>query len=85
MSNKEMFILLFFSFTMPTFFKGRKRVLDESDLFRALKEHKSGKFELFRQINVIMILFFLLLLNKTSAFLYRSWEHFLAVLNVCKA
>ncbi|XP_005190478.1 probable multidrug resistance-associated protein lethal(2)03659 [Musca domestica] len=32
---------MMFCFTMPTFFKGRKRVLDESDLFRALKEHKS--------------------------------------------
>ncbi|XP_061402316.1 probable multidrug resistance-associated protein lethal(2)03659 [Musca vetustissima] len=32
---------LMFCFTMPTFFKGRKKVLDESDLFRALKEHKS--------------------------------------------
>ncbi|XP_005190477.1 probable multidrug resistance-associated protein lethal(2)03659 [Musca domestica] len=32
---------MMFCFTMPTFFKGRKKVLDESDLFRALKEHKS--------------------------------------------
>ncbi|XP_061393549.1 probable multidrug resistance-associated protein lethal(2)03659, partial [Musca vetustissima] len=32
---------MMFCFTMPTFFKGRKKVLDETDLFRALKEHKS--------------------------------------------
>jgi len=29
---------------MPTFFKGRKKTLDENDLYRALQEHKSGKF-----------------------------------------
>lgn len=28
---------------MPTFFKGRKKTLDEGDLYKALKEHKSGK------------------------------------------
>ncbi|XP_073846051.1 multidrug resistance protein 5 isoform X1 [Musca autumnalis] len=32
---------LMFCFVMPTFFKGRKKVLDETDLYRALKEHKS--------------------------------------------
>ncbi|XP_059225376.1 probable multidrug resistance-associated protein lethal(2)03659 [Stomoxys calcitrans] len=32
---------LMFCFTMPTFFKGRKKDLDEKDLYRALKEHKS--------------------------------------------
>ncbi|XP_017863871.1 PREDICTED: probable multidrug resistance-associated protein lethal(2)03659 [Drosophila arizonae] len=32
---------LMFCYTMPTFFKGRKKTLDESDLYRALKEHKS--------------------------------------------
>ncbi|XP_037815936.1 probable multidrug resistance-associated protein lethal(2)03659 [Lucilia sericata] len=32
---------LMFCFTMPTFFKGRKRVLNENDLYRALDEHKS--------------------------------------------
>ncbi|EDV31158.2 uncharacterized protein Dana_GF14687 [Drosophila ananassae] len=30
-----------FWYTMPTFFKGRKRTLDTKDLYRALKEHKS--------------------------------------------
>ncbi|KNC31638.1 putative multidrug resistance-associated protein lethal(2)03659 [Lucilia cuprina] len=32
---------LMFCFAMPTFFKGRKKILDESDLYKALKEHKS--------------------------------------------
>ncbi|XP_013098645.2 probable multidrug resistance-associated protein lethal(2)03659 isoform X1 [Stomoxys calcitrans] len=32
---------LMFCFVMPTFFKGRKKVLEETDLYRALKEHKS--------------------------------------------
>ncbi|XP_075166626.1 putative multidrug resistance-associated protein lethal(2)03659 [Haematobia irritans] len=32
---------LMFCFTMPTFFKGRKKDLDERDLYRALDEHKS--------------------------------------------
>lgn len=32
-----------FRYTMPTFFKGRKRTLDTKDLYRALKEHKSGR------------------------------------------
>ncbi|ALC47338.1 CG4562 [Drosophila busckii] len=32
---------IMFCFAMPTFFKGRKKTLDESDLYRALKEHKS--------------------------------------------
>lgn len=31
------------SFTMPVFFKGRKKTLDERDLFRALNSHRSGK------------------------------------------
>lgn len=35
--------LLFCSYTMPTFFKGRKKTLDERDLYKALNEHKSGK------------------------------------------
>ncbi|KAM7344070.1 putative multidrug resistance-associated protein lethal(2)03659 isoform 2-T2 [Cochliomyia hominivorax] len=32
---------LMFCYTLPTFFKGRKRVLNENDLYRALNEHKS--------------------------------------------
>ncbi|XP_023166760.2 probable multidrug resistance-associated protein lethal(2)03659 [Drosophila hydei] len=32
---------LMFCYTMPTFFKGRKKTLDEGDLYQALKEHKS--------------------------------------------
>ncbi|XP_065369875.1 probable multidrug resistance-associated protein lethal(2)03659 [Calliphora vicina] len=35
------FSSLMFCFTMPTFFKGRKSVLNENDLYRALNEHKS--------------------------------------------
>ncbi|EDV94900.1 probable multidrug resistance-associated protein lethal(2)03659 [Drosophila grimshawi] len=34
---------LMFCYTMPTFFKGRKKTLDESDLYKALNEHKSDK------------------------------------------
>ncbi|XP_030375917.1 probable multidrug resistance-associated protein lethal(2)03659 [Scaptodrosophila lebanonensis] len=30
-----------FWYTMPTFFKGRKKTLDTKDLYKALKEHKS--------------------------------------------
>lgn len=29
---------------MPTFWKGRKKTLDERDLYKALNEHKSGKW-----------------------------------------
>ncbi|XP_037952862.1 probable multidrug resistance-associated protein lethal(2)03659 [Teleopsis dalmanni] len=32
---------LMFCFTMPTFFKGRKKTLDQNDLYRALQEHRS--------------------------------------------
>ncbi|XP_030373816.1 probable multidrug resistance-associated protein lethal(2)03659 [Scaptodrosophila lebanonensis] len=32
---------LMFCFAMPTFFKGRKKTLNENDLYRALDEHKS--------------------------------------------
>jgi len=43
--TKSLLIRNFFlSFAMPTFFKGRKKTLDENDLYRALQEHKSGKF-----------------------------------------
>jgi len=31
---------------MPTFIKGRKDTLDTKDLYRALKEHKSGMVKL---------------------------------------
>ncbi|KAI9582553.1 probable multidrug resistance-associated protein lethal(2)03659 [Glossina fuscipes] len=34
---------LMFCFAMPTFFKGRKRVLNETDLYQALQEHKSSR------------------------------------------
>ncbi|XP_032289762.1 probable multidrug resistance-associated protein lethal(2)03659 [Drosophila virilis] len=34
---------LMFCYTMPTFFKGRKKTLDENDLYKALNEHKSDK------------------------------------------
>ncbi|XP_037923052.1 probable multidrug resistance-associated protein lethal(2)03659 [Hermetia illucens] len=33
---------LFFCYTMPVFFKGRKKELVPSDLYKALKEHKSS-------------------------------------------
>lgn len=51
--------LYFFSYTMPTFWKGRKKTLDERDLYKALNEHKSGKlthsriFGIFNRINEI--------------------------------
>uniref|UniRef100_A0A1A9X4D6 Multidrug resistance-associated protein lethal(2)03659 n=1 Tax=Glossina brevipalpis TaxID=37001 RepID=A0A1A9X4D6_9MUSC len=35
-------ILSSLTFTMPTFFKGCKRVLNEGDLYQVLKEHKSS-------------------------------------------
>lgn len=44
---------------MPTFWKGRKKTLDERDLYKALNEHKSGKlthssiFGIFNRINEI--------------------------------
>ncbi|KAH8394539.1 hypothetical protein KR215_004307 [Drosophila sulfurigaster] len=34
---------IMFCYTMPTFFKGRKKTLDENDLYRALNEHRSDK------------------------------------------
>ncbi|KAM8705385.1 hypothetical protein ACLKA7_009792 [Drosophila subpalustris] len=34
---------LMFCYTMPTFWKGRKKTLDETDLYKALKEHRSDK------------------------------------------
>nr|XP_036233399.1 probable multidrug resistance-associated protein lethal(2)03659 isoform X1 [Bactrocera oleae]XP_036233400.1 probable multidrug resistance-associated protein lethal(2)03659 isoform X1 [Bactrocera oleae] len=34
--------VLMFCFTMPVFFKGRKKTLDERDLFRALNSHRSA-------------------------------------------
>ncbi|XP_011185639.2 probable multidrug resistance-associated protein lethal(2)03659 [Zeugodacus cucurbitae] len=34
--------ILMFCFTMPVFFKGRKKTLDERDLFRALNSHRSA-------------------------------------------
>ncbi|XP_034663833.1 probable multidrug resistance-associated protein lethal(2)03659 [Drosophila subobscura] len=39
--TSNIFSSLMFCFAMPTFFKGRKKTLDENDLYRALKEHKS--------------------------------------------
>ncbi|KAH8232361.1 hypothetical protein KR032_004783 [Drosophila birchii] len=33
---------LFFCFAMPVLFKGRKKTLEQKDLYRALKEHKSN-------------------------------------------
>ncbi|XP_067646383.1 probable multidrug resistance-associated protein lethal(2)03659 [Eurosta solidaginis] len=34
---------LMFCFTMPVFFKGRKKILDENDLYRALSSHRSAE------------------------------------------
>lgn len=31
-------------YTIPTFIKGRKQTLVVNDLYKVLKEHKSGKF-----------------------------------------
>lgn len=33
------------SFVFPVLFKGRKKTLEQSDLYRPLKEHKSGKWQ----------------------------------------
>lgn len=35
---------------MPTFFKGRKRTLETEDLYKALKEHRSGEFSVHTKI-----------------------------------
>ncbi|XP_043656318.1 probable multidrug resistance-associated protein lethal(2)03659 isoform X2 [Drosophila teissieri] len=39
--TSNIFSSLMFCFAMPTFFKGRKKTLDENDLYRALQEHRS--------------------------------------------
>ena len=38
------FLLLNSRYTLSIFFKGRKKTLDTKDLYRALKEHKSGNY-----------------------------------------
>jgi len=37
---------------MPVLFKGRKKNLEQKDLYRALKEHKSGEF---LKLNIIYL------------------------------
>ncbi|KAL9890469.1 probable multidrug resistance-associated protein lethal(2)03659 [Glossina fuscipes] len=39
--RSNIFARLCFFYTLPTFFKGRKKTLDTKDLYRALKEHKA--------------------------------------------
>lgn len=35
-------LLHIFRYTLPTFIKGRKKTLETEDLYKALKEHRSG-------------------------------------------
>lgn len=39
----KIIVMFFFSYTLPTFFKGFKRDLEQQDLTETLSEHKSNK------------------------------------------
>lgn len=38
---------------MPVFFKGRKKELVPSDLYKALKEHKSSKYIMLLEFEIV--------------------------------